>query len=237
MDKNNPQIMPVEIGGKYQYLYDQLAMHFVDLDGNPTLKWRQLGKDFKIGTVDYVDMIPYLSAPMYSERLNSVFGIENWDVDFIEVNGDKAMKCVLNVIFPDGSRVTKSGIGTNHKANSDVDKDKTRESDSLKRASVKLGIGAYLKEIDNFQMPVKIVAGKVSYFADSKLQNQLHTPAAVNDFINSRNFNLVKFAQIATLLPADFKTQHIETLKAIQSILVEKTPVADVSSVVINPIK
>lgn len=235
MDNNT--IETVEIGGKYQYLYDQLAMHFVDLDGNPTLKWRQLGKDFKIGTVDYVDMIPYLSAPMISERLNSVFGIENWDVDFTEVNGDKAMKCVINITFPDGSRVTKSGIGTNHKSNSEIDKDKTRESDSFKRAAVKLGIGAYIKDTDTFQMPVKIVAGKVSYFADSKLQNQLHTPAAVNDFINSRNFNLVKFAQIAALLPADFKTQHIETLKAIQSILVEKTPVADVSSVAINTVK
>ena len=30
---------------------------------------------------------------MISERLNAVFGIENWDVDFTEVNGDKAMKC------------------------------------------------------------------------------------------------------------------------------------------------
>lgn len=227
----------VEIGGKYQYLFDQLSMHFVDLDGNPTLKWRQLGKDFKIGAVDYVDMIPYLSAPMISERLNAVFGIENWDIDTFEVNAEKAMKCKIKITFPDGSRVKKTGVGTNHKSNAEIDKDKTRESDAIKRAAARLGIGAYIKDIDPFQMPVKIVAGKVSYFADSKLQNQLHTPAAVNDFINSRNFNLVKFSQIAALLPADFKAQHIETLKAIQSILVEKTPVADISAVAINPVK
>ena len=110
---------------------------------------------------------------------------------------------------------------------------------TFKRAAVKLGIGSYIKDTDTFQMPVKIVAGKVSYFADSKLQNQLHTPAAVSNFINSRNFNLVKFAQIASLLPADFKKSAYwgRTLKAIQSILVEKTPVADVSAVAINPVK
>lgn len=82
----------------------------------------------------------YIEARQVMDRLDQTVGPDNWGDDY-EPFGDPAkgaVKCTLTVCG-----VTKRGIGY---PNSDGDQEpyKSAESDALKRAAVKVGIGRFL---------------------------------------------------------------------------------------------
>jgi hypothetical protein len=76
-------------------------------------------------------------------RLDSVLGPESWS-DHYEPFGEHGCRCVLTITLPDGSSVTKEGLGGSTEMHDSSDTEKTGESDALKRAAVKLGIGREL---------------------------------------------------------------------------------------------
>src|SRR5262249_13177466 len=76
-------------------------------------------------------------------RLDAVVGPENWADDYLPF-GEAGVKCLLTITLPDGTKLTKAGIGGISKMNDASDTEKSGESDALKRAAVKFGIGRIL---------------------------------------------------------------------------------------------
>jgi hypothetical protein len=165
-----------------EILAQKLAAPFTTFleDGTevPSINWRQLGKHFKKGDKFFVEYTPYLTAIQIIERINEVFP-EQWNCTYEEMRSGNALNCCLEI---NGSM--RSGIGTAFKKPDDIDKDKTMESDSIKRAALKYGIGSYLKDMKGVHLQVEIVSNKVefAYMEDGK--TKLHTPHDVNCYIN-----------------------------------------------------
>ncbi|WP_240907324.1 Rad52/Rad22 family DNA repair protein [Paludisphaera rhizosphaerae] len=87
--------------------------------------------------------LAYVTARTVMNRLDEVAGPWGWE-DRYERH-DNAWLCRLTLWLPDGSTLTKEGIGgesRNMQDSSDVEK--SGESDAFKRAAVKFGIGRYL---------------------------------------------------------------------------------------------
>lgn len=84
----------------------------------------------------------YITARTVMNRLDSVLGLENW-WDSFQVARDNSIVCSLSIRLPDGQVVTKQGIGVTS-ASVGEDAEKGGESDALKRAAVKFGVGRYL---------------------------------------------------------------------------------------------
>jgi hypothetical protein len=91
----------------------------------------------------------YITARHAMNRLDMVLGPENW-WDEYRVVGD-VLYCLLTIVLPGGESVTKWGAGgfktmteKTRDGSFEVDQentDKTGESDALKRAAVKFGVG------------------------------------------------------------------------------------------------
>jgi hypothetical protein len=88
-------------------------------------------------------ILHYLTARSVMNRLDEVLGPENW-WDNYEFFGSSGCKCFLTLRLPNGREVTKVGVGGVTAMPDDSDTDKTGESDSLKRAAAKFGVGRYL---------------------------------------------------------------------------------------------
>lgn len=86
--------------------------------------------------------LSYITARTAMNRLDDVLGPENW-WDRYRPHGN-GVCCELSVKLPDGSVITKEGIGGITKMRDESDTDKTGESDSLKRAAAKFGVARYL---------------------------------------------------------------------------------------------
>jgi hypothetical protein len=94
--------------------------------------------------------VAYITARVVQNRLDDVVGPERWSAEF-EKWSDGALLCRLTVALPDGTRVTRSDLGS-YTRNSDRsggktepgDDDKAGCSDGLKRAAVQFGIGREL---------------------------------------------------------------------------------------------
>lgn len=86
--------------------------------------------------------LQYVTARVIMNRLDDVCGFENW-VDRYEVARDNSTVCTLTLRLPDGQEISKQGIGVTASSVGE-DAEKGAESDSLKRAAVKFGIGRYL---------------------------------------------------------------------------------------------
>lgn len=84
----------------------------------------------------------YVTARTVMNRLDDVLGPNGWWDDYASFRD--GAKCSLTIRMPDGEPVTKHGIGGVTAMNDPSDSDKTGESDALKRAAVKFGIGRYL---------------------------------------------------------------------------------------------
>lgn len=88
-------------------------------------------------------VLHYVTARSVMNRFDEVIGPESWWDDY-EFVGQSACKCRLTVKLPDGSTVTKVGIGGVTAMPDESDSEKTGESDAFKRAAAKFGIGRYL---------------------------------------------------------------------------------------------
>jgi len=88
----------------------------------------------------------YVNHSVIAQRLLQVVGPFDWDVDVIYSEGKPvACKGTLKVTI-DGKEVSVAGIGTdqNNKGKDDGDIIKEMESDALKRAASKVGVGLHL---------------------------------------------------------------------------------------------
>jgi hypothetical protein len=90
-------------------------------------------------------MVPYITARVVMNRLDSVVGFENWWDDYVvDPGGSDNILCRLTIRLPDGSTVTKSDTGSPGSTGDDGEDEKGAFSDALKRAAVKFGIGRHL---------------------------------------------------------------------------------------------
>lgn len=121
---------PMKRGGNYQAIWAALAAPF-----HPNELKTKPGKGKQVLT--------FVTARSVMNRLDEILGPENW-TDTYEPFGINGCRCRLTVTMPDGKSITKEGVGGVTAMNDPSDTDKTGESDSLKRAAVKLGVGRYL---------------------------------------------------------------------------------------------
>lgn len=89
-------------------------------------------------------IIPYLQARAVQERLDSVFGFENWEDAYRQTNSGKGWICTLKVTTPDKIIYKENGADETN-----IESTKGGISDSFKRvASSGYGIGRYLYELE-----------------------------------------------------------------------------------------
>jgi Rad52/22 family double-strand break repair protein len=86
--------------------------------------------------------LSYITGRTAMNRLDTVVGPADWWDDYVPFGN--GVKCLLTLRLPDGSTVTKTGVGGITEMHDASDTDKTGESDALKRAGVKFGIARYL---------------------------------------------------------------------------------------------
>lgn len=113
----------------FQELFDELAKPFPDHEIR-----QRVGPSGR--------PLRYITARSVMTRLDEVVGAENWS-DRYEFGAGNAMICTLTIRLPDGTAVSKQGIGVSS-ATIQEDAWKAAESDSLKRCGVKWGIGRHL---------------------------------------------------------------------------------------------
>jgi hypothetical protein len=107
------------------------------------LKVQSMNKDRTKGMV-----VAYIDARMVMDRLDEVFGPDNWE-DMYRVLSDKSadtevgslrtveVECTLAVVLDKDVRIAKRDVG-------EGDSLKAAYSDAFKRAAVKFGVGRYL---------------------------------------------------------------------------------------------
>lgn len=85
----------------------------------------------------------YVTARTVMNRLDNVLGPENWWAEYSPFV-EHSVRCRLTLRLPDGSTVTKEGIGGFADMADAGDGDKSGASDAIKRAGVEVGIARYL---------------------------------------------------------------------------------------------
>ena len=92
--------------------------------------------------------MPYLDARDVADRLDQVLGIDGWQDDYEQL-GDGTLLCRLRVKVG-GEWITRCGVGGPSEQPDAGDRKKAAESDALKRAAVKFGVGRYLYRLPKF---------------------------------------------------------------------------------------
>jgi hypothetical protein len=88
--------------------------------------------------------LAYITARAVMDRLDYVLGPDNWQDRYEELPSG-SVRCRLMIRFePEGEWVEKSDVGGRSEQPDEGDRDKAANSDALKRAAVKFGIGRYL---------------------------------------------------------------------------------------------
>jgi hypothetical protein len=120
-------------------LTDHQVQMLLEMPFDPSLlSWKpQTVKENRCYPVVYVD------ARDVMDRLNWVVGPGNWETKYIPMYDKQSVQCDLTVVFPSGKTVTRSDVGSFSEQPDMGDKVKSAYSDSLKRAAVQFGIGAY----------------------------------------------------------------------------------------------
>lgn len=103
----------------------------------------------------------YITARTAMNRLDNVFGPENWWDEYIP--NEHSVLCRLSVRLPDGSTLMKSDAGGYAGMADSGDDDKSGYSDAFKRAAVKFGVARYLYRdgVPDFvreRMPAEVAA-------------------------------------------------------------------------------
>jgi hypothetical protein len=92
--------------------------------------------------------MPYLDARDVADRLDAVLGLDGWQDDFEQLP-DGALLCRLRVKVG-RDWITRCGVGGPSDQPDAGDRKKAAESDGLKRAAVKFGVGHYLYQLPKF---------------------------------------------------------------------------------------
>ena len=87
----------------------------------------------------------YVNHSVVAQRILQICGPFDWDTEVIySENKPCAVKGILKVTI-DGKLVTVTGVGTDQNNNKDIgDQIKEMESDALKRAASRIGVGLHL---------------------------------------------------------------------------------------------
>jgi hypothetical protein len=103
----------------------------------------QLIAPFRDGQIRYLSKggrdMAYVTARDVAERLDEVFGFENWTDHYVP--NDHSVQCTITVTLPDGKTVSKTDAGGYQGMSDQGDDDMSGYSNALKRAAVKFGIG------------------------------------------------------------------------------------------------
>lgn len=99
---------------------------------------------------DKMSCVAYIDARDAMNRLDEVFGAENWQDEYKEIKGN--VYCGVSIKDDNGNWVTKWDAG----AETDVEKEKGESSDSFKRACVKWGLGRFLYDLDIQYVPARV---------------------------------------------------------------------------------
>ena len=124
-------------------LADKLRAPFPAAD----LEWR-VGRVISNGEKGI--MLPYVTARAIQERLDDVFGFENWTPKYEAIDG-QGLICTIVATTADGKTIEKSD-GCSY---TQVEPLKGGISGALKRAASALGIGRYLYELGEVIVPLK----------------------------------------------------------------------------------
>jgi hypothetical protein len=92
--------------------------------------------------------MPYLDARDVADRLDAVLGIDGWQDDYEQL-ADGTLLCRLRIKVGD-EWVTRCGVGSPSEQPDAGDRKKAAESDALKRAAVKFGVGRYLYRLPKY---------------------------------------------------------------------------------------
>jgi len=122
-------------------LADQLKAPFPACD----IEWR-VGRAF---SEDKGVLLPYVTARAILERLDDVFGVENWTAQYQTV--EQGVICTITAVTEDGNTIVKSdGSGYTQ-----VEPLKGGISGALKRTASALGIGRYLYDLGEVVAPLR----------------------------------------------------------------------------------
>ena len=92
--------------------------------------------------------MPYLDARDVADRLDQVLSLDGWQDDYEQL-ADGAMLCRLRVKIG-RSWIVRCGVGGPSDQPDPGDRKKAAESDALKRAAVKFGVGRYLYRLPKY---------------------------------------------------------------------------------------
>ena len=153
--------------------------------------------------------IPYVTARQVDERLDKVFGADNWSLK-MEPQADRTITSISVRFDPESNNwVDKTDVGTP----SDYAKIKGEASDSRKRAAVQLGVGRYLYATEPIILKAK---GKL---ATTDKGVVLDTPEALTSYINTMNPYRIKLAEIYRAIPESERENFDDAFMKIMDIL------------------
>lgn len=125
-------------------------------------------------------LVAYIDARQAAKRLTDVFGL-NWTREY--ENRDNSLYCRVTVKTPEGDWVSREDVGTESQAEAE----KGEASDAFKRAAVSFGVGAFLYNLGEMQLPVAKKNGK-------------NYPAVLKGVESSILYNSTDLTNFATLV-------------------------------------
>lgn len=180
----------------------------------PALNWRPLTEFKNEKGVTFAEYTPYLTANQIKERLNLTVGVFGWEDSFEEMSSDNGMICNLSVM---GN--SKSGVGSSFKTHENIDQDKTKESDSIKRAAISFGIGAYIKNIKPVVLQVVKKSNKIVYALSTDGKTQLHTNEQVNAYLNGVSIHLINMSNALKTIDKEILEANRKTIEIVWNLL------------------
>ena len=124
-------------------------------------------------------VLPYVTARAIMNRLDDVFGVNNWRDTYREYKTDGVL-CTLCVRIGDEWLCKQDVAPDTH-----IEKIKGGVSDALKRAAVKFGIGRYLYDLSESYVTVypKKPEGQKSYYVNAYVNSKKRDKKVVGYFI------------------------------------------------------
>jgi hypothetical protein len=153
----------------------------------------------------------YIDARDVENRLDEVVGMENWS-DTYEPFGKDAVQCHLTVLG-----VLKSGIGYPNSARDDEEEPlKAAESDALKRAAVKFGIGRFLYSLKvgtSVEAQSQETQSQETQGRTREQQTRVQDPAPQQNAARTPRENPVSQVQVFRTEPDAAKDPQVERIR------------------------
>jgi hypothetical protein len=156
-----------------------LKQIFEDLRKEMPYKW-------KIQTCKYgkATLVAYIDARDVQNRLDEVVGPENWQNEFIAIDGDLYCKMGINIGALENKEdkwVYKMDTGTE----SFAEKTKGRVSDCGKRAAIQWGLGRFLYTLGVVHLKAKPYGTSGKEYPVTNEGKMLFNPQEITDYVNS----------------------------------------------------